>query len=207
MYKITPNYFWIFVIILFSNCSLFENDSPTKPDPEDIIEYHSNIPELKLVPIGGDILNRILSKTADGADISFGDVLATKELYYLIVNSGEIPVFNVLLTTLNAIIEISPNSIGVIDPAIEGISATPIISFICPHVIPPSGVGSLFPMQVGLVEDSLEINYQYVALFDSIDNKADTLWMVGDTINADAIRYSIDADKKGVVFKPSINDT
>ena len=179
----------LMVAVLFVACDVTGGSTINK----------SRLPELRLVSVGSDVFSK--SNVPAGADINFGDVLATEKLYYLIENSGEIPVFNVSLSTTKDSIEISPSSIGTINPEGYAISTTPILSIICPHVIPISGVGSLMPMTVGELSDSIFINYQFIAPFDSVG-----VWEEGDTIDAQPAIYSLSAVKKGIVLEPWVND-
>lgn len=100
--------------------------------------------ELRLVPLGQTELAKackdkdgslwlpaaeapeMLAKPLTGADIDFGDVLATKSLFYVLMNVGNRDVFNVSFSAESLMI--SPEYIAQIPAAGEGgkISACPL---------------------------------------------------------------------------------
>lgn len=117
------------------------------------------------------------AKPTAGADIDFGEVIATKTLLYVLMNVGNRDVYDVTFSA--AELTIDPGYIGLIPAQGEGaeILALPIIGFIKEHVIPISGVGSLMDMAAGEFSDVLSLSYNYTLedsanaeSFDAVDN-------------------------------------
>lgn len=193
-----------------------------KDESDDYIQFVPHA-ELSLVKVGGE---NSLAKPTSESDIDFGEILATKKLSYIIMNTGNLDIFDIQFTANK--LEIFPNSIGILDVPEGGLSTTPIVSFTVPHVIPSSGVGSLLDMEIGEITDTISLSYKYqlipfehavlnteqiVALMDSIiatsDTTTDTLWTYGDTLNVvdieeDTIKnvthYSVGGTKMGIII-------
>ncbi|MDD3716063.1 MAG: hypothetical protein PHX07_02970 [Candidatus Marinimicrobia bacterium] len=118
-----------------------------------------------------------LAKPAAGADIDFGNVIATRTLQYVLMNVGNRDVYDVTFSAGD--LTIYPEYIGVIPAQGEDgeIVALPIVSFIKEHVIPISGVGSMMDMSIGSFTDLLSLSYNYtledstgIETFDVTDN-------------------------------------
>jgi len=121
--------------------------------------------------------------TYDGvteSEINFGEVFATTSLSYILLNTGSVEVFDVFIVSNE--FEIFPMEIGLIPAENNELIAYPIISVTLPHVIPPNGVGELLPMSLGEVTDTISLEYDWVAPFDSISGGV-PVWSMGDTIH------------------------
>jgi hypothetical protein len=178
--------------------------------------------EISLVKIGD---GETLSKSVDGSDINFGEITATKKISYIVMNTGNLEIYDIQFSATN--LEIFPSTIGLLDAPKGGLSTTPIVSFTEPHVLPSSGVGSMLEMEVGDFYDTLSVSYNYqlipfthsvindtqiVALMDSViysNETADTIWAFGDTLLfndieketvANTLSYSVSGTKMGAVL-------
>ena len=143
------------------------------------------------------------------------------------MNSGNLDLFDVTFSADSLLV--FPSTIGRIGVPEGGISSTPIVSFTMEHVLPASGVGSLLPMHLGVLNDNVNLSYKYeivpfehsvlndsliVSLMDSTiatsDTTADTIWVAGDTLNINSVEkdtlsnsldYSVSGTLRGAIIE------
>lgn len=216
------------MIVLMVGCT----KSPTKPDiiddPVDnpiFFEPFVAQADIQLVRMGN---GQDLAKIAVGEDISFGEIMATESISFIITNTGNVNLFNIALSANDLIV--FPGNVGVLELPEGGLTTSPIVSITAEHVLPRSGVGSLLNMEVGEFTDTLQLSYQYkiipflhavinetqiVALMDSItainDSTSDTTWawIYGDTLLTaemekdtvtNQLEYSVGGTKMGAII-------
>lgn len=131
-----------------------------------------------------DVNSQSLAKIAS-AMIEFGEINATDELMFVLMNTGNKDVFNILFSTTSLVV--SPDAIGMIKVSTQGteISALPIITVTKVHVEPISKAGSLLEMSVGEFTDTLNISYSYE--------------LGGDTVGV-SDNYSVSGTKMGAII-------
>lgn len=159
-------------MVMFTGCT----DNPVEPN--------NNFASVRLVPITNNMAKDIftgsdgkeylparhlpaLQKIA-GSDISYGNINATTDMMYVLMNTGNVSVFNVSFST-NDILTI-PGTIGLLEVSSNSsqISALPIVHIVKEHVKPYSTVGSLLPFEVGDFTDTLTLSYEYLDGLDTI---------------------------------------
>jgi Calx-beta domain len=162
-----------------------------------IIDNEELFAQLRLIPMSNAMAARAINGyiwlsplelqtgyiELDEDDISFGEINATDELMFVLMNTGTVDVTNVQFTTAN--IDVTPGSIGVIRVTTAGseISALPIVTLTKEHVIPMSGVGSLLDITVGDFTDTLNISYEYLSGATTIEI-SDDYSIAGTTMGA-----------------------
>lgn len=176
-------------------------------DPDD--ETMEAAGQLRLVPLSNNSLSKVitdengqqwlpksempmvLAKTA-AVDIYYGELKATRTLQYVLMNVGNLDVFDIYFNAQD--LYIYPETFGLIPASTQGdeLSALPIVNIIKEHVIPIEGVGALLEMNVGTFIDILNITYHY-------KTSGDTIEVVDD--------YDVSGTKMGVIIKPTIADT
>lgn len=154
--------FGIIILILLANsCS----KQPSGPETE------KPFAQLTLVNLNteGELSKQLHYAEVGDTDINYGDIIATKELAYLVMNTGNVDVFDITFSSQH--LEISPQLIGRIESnsSSEGLSALPIVIFTALHVLQPSNVGTLLPFEVGTLLDTIQLGYEYVVDSDTTE--------------------------------------
>jgi hypothetical protein len=220
--------------IFFAFCSndpVMPNDPDTPDNPTNPVVWEKFVPQANLSLIKANGLAKG-SAVASGEDIIFGEILATKKMSYILMNTGNLDLFDIWLSASE--VEVFPETVGVLQLPEGGLLSAPVIAVTVPHVIPSSGVGSLLDMKIGEFVDTLRLSYKYevvpfdhailsesqiVALMDSIiatsDTTADTVWVYGDTLNVADVKkdtvqnqlsYTIGGTRMGVIVDLKIAD-
>lgn len=149
-------------LLLASTCS---KQPPAAPEIEEPFA------QLSLVNLNteGELSKQLHYAEVGDTDINYGDIIATKELAYLVMNTGNVDVFDITFSSQH--LEISPQLIGRIESnsSSEGISALPIVIFTALHVLQPSNVGTLLPFEVGTLLDTIQLGYEYVVDSDTTE--------------------------------------
>ena len=166
------------------------------------METEEAVGQLRLVPLTSNDLSKVITdeygqqwlprtelpavlNKSVVADVDFGEVIATKTFQYVLLNVGNIDVFDIQINSTD--LKIFPETIGLIATSAQGaeLSALPILNIIKEHVIPIDGVGSLLDMSVGDFTDTLSISYNYE--------------LSGDTVKVDD-KYDVAGTKMGAVI-------
>ncbi len=106
----------------------------------------------------------MLSKASAGT-IAFGDVNATKEYFYILVNNGSADIRNVAFNT--ELVVAAPEFISVVESSGAGIGLISILKIAIPHLIPIDGAGALLPFDIGTFIDTVHTTYEYTNLLTS----------------------------------------
>ena len=174
----------VIVIVGCDNSSIDPDDDNSSIDPED--ETMEAAGQLRLVPLSNNIISKIITDEngqqwlpksempmvlakAAAVDIYYGELKATRTLQYVLMNVGNLDVFDIYFNAQD--LYIYPETFGLIPASTQGgeLSALPIVNIIKEHVIPIEGVGALLEMNVGTFIDTLNITYHYKTSSDTIE--------------------------------------
>lgn len=165
------------------------NPSPTDSFTDQPLTTRK-IPKLLLVKMDGG-----LARGVAGA-INFGEIISTRTLRYIIMNTGDVDIFDLQISANQ--LDVYPKIISSI-PADIDLEVLPILEITQEHVVPVSGVGFPLPFDIGQKLDTLSLSYRYEATFDSVLVSGDTIWTIGDTLLLTDL-YPTAATKMGAIL-------
>lgn len=142
-------------------------DTTTPPPDTTIIEPPAPTiqPEIRLVPVSGQRSTSSLgdspltSSDSTVSSIDFGDVVSTRTRSYVLMNTGNVDLYDIAITADS--LGVWPSEIGVLEANTGRVSSLPLLDVTIPHVIPLSGVGANLPMNLGEFVDTLRLSFTY----------------------------------------------
>lgn len=163
--------------LLFFACSKDQINNPVIPSddnpqdtvivpPDDTTDVLVPVIGLKLIPLStgtrstsslGD--SPLIASDSGTTLIDFGDVTATRTLSFVLMNTGNVTLYDIVISGDS--IDVWPSEIGLLEPTTGEISSLPLLDVTLPHVIPVSGVGAYLPMHLGEFSDTLSLQFIY----------------------------------------------
>ncbi|MCX6268809.1 MAG: hypothetical protein NTW16_15900 [Bacteroidetes bacterium] len=154
----------IFLIFTLSSCNK-DNDNIKKRTPGYFVLAELNNSESSSLKS---------TKNVSSSSFDFGDLKASKEFYFLLVNGGDEPIFNIALSTDNSHFAINPSQInqlsaGTLITNVENSGIIPILTFGITHGTNLNGVGYSELLPMGINTSVLNITGQTINNGDTID--------------------------------------
>lgn len=146
-------------VIIFTVClsGLMDCTDEGVTEPGQTVESD---PKLELVRLDGGFGKYSQSSSSE---IEFGEIAATKSIYYLLLNRGNRDALDINFSSNDVLV--TPSHIDLLPgESTESIESFPIIELTAVHVLPATGVGELLPFELGSIQDSVRIDYKFRSL-------------------------------------------